>query len=91
MGIRRDYEILDHAQRATFYSEQTDPRFRPLGARGGSDARPARISLFDADGNEVDVPQKSTTTLERGWTIRIETSGGGGYGVAGRRRTGTGR
>jgi N-methylhydantoinase B len=87
MGIRRDYEILDHAQRATFYSEQTNPRFRPLGANGGGDARPARISLFDANGNEVDVPQKSTTTLEHGWTLRIETSGGGGYGAAGRRRT----
>jgi N-methylhydantoinase B len=87
MGLRRDYEILHRAQRATFYAEQTDARFRPRGANGGGDARSARIVLLDPDGNEVEVAQKATTTLEPGWTVRVETSGGGGYGRGPRRRT----
>src|SRR5207302_9018044 len=41
LGLRREYQILDVAQTTTFYSEQTDPRFRPRGARGGRDGSPA--------------------------------------------------
>jgi len=80
MGVRRDYEILHRPQRATFYAEQTVPGFRPRGANGGTDGRPSRIVLIDPKGNEVDVPQKATMTLQPGWTVRVETSGGGGYG-----------
>jgi N-methylhydantoinase B len=80
MALRRDYEILDHDQRATFYSEQTDPRFRPRGVRGGGDGAPASITVTDRDGAPIPTPQKATTTLPAGAVVRVETSGGGGYG-----------
>ncbi len=85
MGLRREYEILDQPQRATFYAEQTDPRFAPGGVRGGTDAAPSRITLLDAQGKEMPVPQKTTMTLEPGWVVRIETSGGGGFGPSSER------
>jgi len=85
MGIRRDYLILDHPHRATFYSEQTNPDFRPRGANGGGDARPAKVSLFDPDGSEVAVASKASMTIPPGFVVRVETSGGAGFGPAGRR------
>ena len=85
MGIRREYEILERPQRATFYAEQTDPRFRPTGVQGGGDGASSRITLIDPEGNEIRVPQKSSTTLAPGTVIRVDTSGGGGYGPSTRR------
>ncbi|MBI3647832.1 MAG: hydantoinase B/oxoprolinase family protein [Actinobacteria bacterium] len=80
MGIRRDYRVLDRPHRATFYGEQTIPEFRPRGVRGGGDAAPTNVLLFDPQGRPVPVPPKVSTTLEAGSLVRVETSGGGGYG-----------
>lgn len=80
LGLRREYEILERDQRATFYSEQTDPRFRPRGVRGGGGAAAARITVIARDGTDIPTPQKATTMLPVGAVVRIETSGGGGYG-----------
>jgi N-methylhydantoinase B len=79
-GLRREYLVLDRAEVVTFYAEQTDPRFRPLGASGGGDAAPSRITVLDPDGKPLDVGQKATIEVAPGSIIRIETSGGGGYG-----------
>jgi N-methylhydantoinase B len=62
------------------YSEQTDPRFAPRGALGGTDAAPSRVTVLDPSGAPVPVAQKVTLRLEPGSVIRIETSGGGGFG-----------
>jgi N-methylhydantoinase B len=80
MGLRRDYRLLDRPHRATIYGEQTNPEYRPLGAHGGGDAAPTRIMVFDPEGNPVPIPTKLSTTLEGGTLVRVETSGGGGYG-----------
>jgi N-methylhydantoinase B len=80
LGIRREYEILDRPARVTMYSEQTDPRFVPRGAAGGTDAAPSRVTLLAPDGTTVPIPSKVTMLLEPGSVVRIETSGGGGYG-----------
>lgn len=80
-GIRREYMVLGRPEVVTFYAEQTDPRFRPVGVRGGGDAPPSRITVLDADGRTIDVPQKATIEIEPGWVVRVETSGGGGYGA----------
>jgi N-methylhydantoinase B len=79
-GLRREYEILDRSEVATFYAEQTDERFRPVGVEGGDDAAASKITVVDAEGTPLDVPQKATVELRPGSVIRIETSGGGGYG-----------
>lgn len=85
MGIRREYEILDFPQVATVYGEQTDPRFVPRGVLGGTDGSPTRIEILDPDGRKLDVPTKVTLTLAPGSVIRVETSGGGGFGEPGSR------
>ncbi len=80
LGIRREYQVLGRASVVTMYSEQTDPRFAPQGAMGGTDGRPSRITVFDPQGQQIPVTSKVTMVLEPGSVIRIETSGGGGFG-----------
>lgn len=80
MGLRREYEILGFPQILTIYAEQTDPRFAPSGALGGADGAPTRLTIFDPDGRRIDVPTKVTLTLQPGSLVRVETSGGGGFG-----------
>jgi N-methylhydantoinase B len=85
LGLRRDYEVLGRDSMVTVYSEQTDPRFAPRGVLGGSDGQPSRITIFDPDGREVPVGSKASLRVQPGSVIRIETSGGGGYGDPARR------
>jgi N-methylhydantoinase B len=85
LGLRRDYLVLGRESMVTLYSEQTDPRFAPCGARGGTDGTPSRITVFDPDGRPVPVGSKASLVLRPGSVIRIETSGGGGYGDPARR------
>jgi N-methylhydantoinase B len=80
LGLRREYEILDFAQIATVYGEQVDPRFAPEGALGGGSGAPTSITILDPDGVPLDVPRKVTLQLQPGSVIRVETSGGGGFG-----------
>lgn len=79
-GIRREYLVLEGPEVATYYAEQTDPRFRPSGAGGGGDAAPSRVTVVDPGGNARDLPQKTTVEVDPGTIVRFETSGGGGYG-----------
>ena len=85
LGIRREYEVLERPATVTFYSEQTDPRFAPRGAAGGGEAAASRVSVLDADGHALAIPSKATIVLAPGSVVRIETSGGGGYGDPARR------
>ncbi len=80
-GLRREYEVLDRPEVVTYYAEQTDPRFRPVGVEGGTDAAPSRIRVLGPDGREIDLPQKATVELQPGSVVVVETSGGGGYGA----------
>ncbi len=85
LGLRRDYEILDLPQCVTYYAEQTDPRFAPAGTAGGGPGRPSRLVRIDPSGREVAIPSKGTATFAPGSVLRVETSGGGGYGPVRRR------
>lgn len=80
MGLRREYEILDFTQVATVYGEQVDPRYPARGALGGGNGAPTTIEIFDPDGHRLEVPRKVTLALAPGSIIRVETSGGGGFG-----------
>jgi len=85
LGLRRDYQVLGRESMVTLYSEQTDPRFAPRGALGGTDGSPSKITVFDQDGRPVPIGSKASLVLQPGSIIRIETSGGGGYGDPARR------
>ena len=85
LGLRRDYQVLERESVVTLYSEQTDPRFAPRGAAGGMDGQPSRITVFDPAGRPLPTGSKASLPLQPGSVIRIETSGGGGYGDPARR------
>jgi N-methylhydantoinase B len=80
MGIRREYQILDHTQHATFYAEQTNPEFVAQGRNGGENGQPSKLTLIDPNGQIIPISSKVSMDLEPGSIIRIETSGGGGFG-----------
>ncbi len=85
LGIRREYQVLDQDAMVTLYSEQTDPRFAPRGVAGGTDGRPSLITVLDAAGEPLPVGSKASLVVPAGSVIRIETSGGGGFGDPARR------
>jgi N-methylhydantoinase B len=85
LGLRRDYQVLGRDSMVTVYSEQTDPRFAPRGVLGGTGGQPSRITIFDPDGRKMPVGSKASLRVRPGSVIRIETSGGGGYGDPARR------
>ena len=80
LGIRREYLVLGAPQTATLYAEQTDPRFRPRGARGGLEGAPSRITVTLPDGSVLPPMTKFTRRLPPGTVVRVETAGGGGFG-----------
>jgi N-methylhydantoinase B len=80
MGLRREYEILDHDQRATFYAEQTHGEFAPQGAAGGRPGSATTVTVLSPEGVPLDLPSKASTHLPVGSIVRVETAGGGGYG-----------
>jgi N-methylhydantoinase B len=80
LGLVREYQILEHPQHVTFYSEQTDSRFAPEGAANGERALATIITVFGPDGAEILTPMKTSRVLEPGTIVRVETAGGGGYG-----------
>lgn len=80
LGLVREYEILEHPQHATFYAEQTDARFAPVGAADGTDALATTITVIGPDGTVQDTPRKTSRILPAGSIVRVETAGGGGYG-----------
>lgn len=86
LGIRREYEVLGSPQVATIYGEQTGPDFYPRGCLDGGGAAATTITVLAPDGTVVPTPPKVTLTLEPGAIVRVETSGGGGYGKVEKRK-----
>jgi N-methylhydantoinase B len=80
LGIRREYQVLGRPAVVTLYAEQTNPAFAPRGVMGGTDGSPSRITVLDPEGHSMPVASKATLVLDAGAIIRVETSGGGGYG-----------
>ena len=82
LGIYREYQILDVPQIATLYCEQAIDEHRPQGASGGDAASPTRVTILGPEGQVISTASKTSTSLAPGSVIRVETSGGGGYGPA---------
>lgn len=79
-GLRREYLVLDEPATVMAYCEQTDARFAPQGLSGGENALASRLTVIDPDGDPMDLPAKITVKVPPGTLIRVETSGGGGFG-----------
>jgi N-methylhydantoinase B/oxoprolinase/acetone carboxylase alpha subunit len=77
-GLVREYEMLTDTS-VTLISERR--RGAPYGAAGGGAGARGRNTLV-RDGREEALPGKVQLQLRAGDRLRIETPGGGGYGMA---------
>jgi N-methylhydantoinase B len=75
-GIRRDIELLADAH-VTILSERRV--FAPYGLAGGQPGQPGRNVLI-RDGQERELPGKTTLLAQTGDVISVQTPGGGGWG-----------
>ena len=83
LGLVREWRI--DAKEAVFTANLERFRFRPYGLAGGEPAAPGRLTLI-RDGVETALRSKvGNLRLVREDVIRLETSGGGGFGAPGRR------
>lgn len=77
-GLVREYEFLTDVT-ATMLSERRANS--PWGLAGGQDGNAGRNVLIDAEGNQQDLPAKFSRRFVKGEVLRIETPGGGGWGL----------
>ena len=76
-GIVRELELLCDAQVTLL----ADRRKRgPYGLAGGADGAAGRTLVEQKDGQTRTLPGKGSLRLNQGDRIRIESSGGGGWG-----------
>jgi len=78
LGVRRDLEFYDHEASFSLLTDRTESR--PWGVFGGRAARPARFYRNPETAEETTLASKSTTTLDPGDVVSVQTPGGGGYG-----------
>lgn len=79
MGLRREWRL--DADWGTVSGSFERFRHGPYGMAGGEPGAKGRFVLT-RDGEEQDLPSKvSNVTLKRGDRVRLETSGGGGWGT----------
>lgn len=76
-GIVREVELLSDAQVTLL----ADRRKRgPYGLSGGGEGVAGRSTVIHPDGRKEALPGKCSVRLRKGSRVRIETSGGGGWG-----------
>jgi N-methylhydantoinase B len=78
-GIVREIEVLADCEVTLL----ADRRSRgPWGLSGGADGAAGKTAILRQDGSSESMPGKFSTRLHKGDRIRIETPGGGGWGIA---------
>jgi N-methylhydantoinase B len=83
LGLYRAWRV--DAERATLTAQMDRFRFQPYGLAGGGPGAPGRLALI-RDGVRTELHSKvSNLPLRRGDIVRLETSGGGGFGDPGAR------
>ena len=79
-GIIREIEFL-RPMTASILSQRRGP-YPPPGMEGGEPGQLGRNTLIRASGQSTDLGAAAQMSLEPGDRLRIETPGGGGWGVA---------
>jgi len=77
-GVIREWEALAECE-ISLLTERRETR--PYGLNGGRSGQAGKNSLY-THGQWQSLPAKCTCTLKPGDRLRIETPGGGGYGMA---------
>ena len=77
-GIVRELELLADADVTLL----ADRRSRgPYGLQGGSDGTPGRTEVLHHDGRREVLPGKASVRAKKGTRVRVESPGGGGWGL----------
>jgi len=77
-GIIREIEVLTECEVTLLSDRRT---CGPWGLNGGSDGAPGQTNIIRQDGSVETMPGKFSTRLRKGERIRLESPGGGGWGV----------
>jgi 5-oxoprolinase (ATP-hydrolysing) len=77
-GVIREFEFLEPLTVSLLSQHR---RVAPFGMEGGASGSPGRQSLASGDGRMAELPPSITIEVAKGEWIRIETPGGGGWGV----------
>ena len=78
-GLVKEIELLADAE-VTLLADRR--KFKPYGLEGGGDGAPGQASVVQAgNGERFELPGKCSRNLKKGDVLRIETPGGGGWGV----------
>ena len=78
LGLRREWRV--DCPEAVFTANLERFKFRPYGLAGGEPGTPGRLYLPATASARRCPPRSATCVLKRGDVIRLETSGGGGFG-----------
>jgi len=77
-GIVREFEFLEPLTVSLLTQHRSTA---PYGLHGGSAAQPGSQTLHHADGTSHPLPSSITLNVARGDRLKIETPGGGGWGL----------
>ena len=77
-GIIREIEVLADAE-VTLLADRNE--HGPYGLACGKDGAPGEATVIRQDGSRQELPGKFNVRLRKGERIRIETPGGGGWGI----------
>jgi N-methylhydantoinase B len=77
-GIIREIEVLADAE-VTLLADRNE--HGPYGLACGKDGAPGEATVIRQDGSRQQLPGKFNVRLRKGERIRIETPGGGGWGI----------
>lgn len=78
LGLRRDYQFIDHDASFTILSDRD--RWGPHGLFGGQPGKVAQYFLLRGD-QEIPLGSKTTIEIQSGDIISFRSCGGGGYGA----------
>jgi N-methylhydantoinase B len=77
-GIVREVELLSDSQ-VTLLADRR--KHGPYGLNGGADGAAGRTTVIHLGGAAEVLPGKCSVRLKKGTRVRVETSGGGGWGA----------
>ncbi|MFP4036844.1 MAG: hydantoinase B/oxoprolinase family protein [Desulfobacteraceae bacterium] len=78
LGLTREITTVNHRTTISIGTERR--AIRPWGLEGGKPGGASATWVIEADGTRRDLPTKTTTQVEPGTRIVLQTAGGGGFG-----------
>lgn len=78
LGVIRAVRAVDHEARVSLSAERRI--FQPYGLHGGGDGELGQNAYVNGNGEENELPGKTTFSLPENAIVRVKTPGGGGYG-----------